>query len=184
MGQSMSYPELEGFLSDTVARVAELHETQEEHGKMLSKIPDMKSLLESLAISQTSLISSQSSMAESAKRMADVFEKSEKRQENLETEVRRGYETAAGKDQLPLKTHYITVAMVALPAFAICFSVIVYVLYMTKTDLNATLTTIQLNQQKTQEIVRETKDQVLNQASEIDTQNDKAATEKNTLVNE
>lgn len=103
----------------------------------------------------------QHTLSQSIKQIADTYVRAERRQERLENKYAEASDTLAGKGQIPLKSHYITVAMVALPSLLITFGVIVYILYISKFELNASLTSIQLQQQKTQQDLARAKDEVV-----------------------
>lgn len=83
----------------------------------------------------------QESIHETMKLIADTAEKGEKRQARLEA-------IAVGKDQIPLKTHYVTVGIVALWSLALTLGGVIGILYITNTNITGTLSSIQINQAK------------------------------------
>ncbi len=138
--------DIEHLLADTIAHVAEMREWQKEHDSNLSEIPSIKILLQSAVAAQVS-------NADSQKRLATLLEKIEERQEHLEDRLQRANDVAAGKDQIPLRSHYWTVVVALLPAIIMCLATVLYVLWSTKQELTASLTQVEIRQQQLKESV-------------------------------
>lgn len=144
--------DLEELLSDTIIKVAELHERQERADQQIALIPEIKVLLHNVAAAQTV-------MANSAQSMAETFRRSEDRQEKLEIRYSEATQLIAGRGQIPLKSHYAILGTVLLAA-------LIWVTYETKTEINASLTQLSIGQQKNLEQLAKAKDEVVSKVEE------------------
>ncbi len=143
---SSSAAETEALMEQTIIRVAEIHERMKQLESNVNRIPDIQRMIESVSIAQAV-------MAKSAESMADTFRKSEERYERMEVRHEALAELATGKDQIPLKSHYWTLFATLLPTVVMSMGVVVGVLYISKYDIKAFLTTLEVNQHKTQELI-------------------------------
>lgn len=101
------------------------------HPVILESVPQMYTLM-------TSVATAQHAMASAATSMATTNAKAEARYEKLEERLQEANERAAGKGQVPLMSHYLTVAVVSLIA-------ILTVLYGNRQALEATPTSVKIN---------------------------------------
>lgn len=140
--------ELEHIMSDTIERIADMHERLNGFELHIAHIPEVRAML-------TSLSTAQVTMAQSAQSMAETFRKAEERAEKAEVRYAELASTAAGKDQIPLKSHYWTVIICMIPVVVMALVCVLGVLYLTRQELSASLTEIKVGQQQTQEKIEE-----------------------------
>lgn len=84
--------EIESLFSDTMEKVADTNGQISEIKEVLRALPEMNAMMKAMVNTQTLISNSQVVMAEAASSMAKTFEKSEKRQEQLETNNAKLYE--------------------------------------------------------------------------------------------
>lgn len=124
--------DIEAALSETIIRVAEIHERMQSMEAQMAMIPEVKVLLGNVAVAQQV-------MASSAQSMADTFRKSEQRQERAELRYEALTQIAAGKDQIPLRSHYWTLFAALVPCFITALVVVLYTLAYNKQSIEATI---------------------------------------------
>lgn len=98
-----------------------IHEQVQSQGDMLKQIAD-----------------AQTSMAESAKIIAKSTDNIEKRYTRLEDRLQEAYDKASGKDQMPIKSHYMILG-------GTIFVSILIVIAATQYTLDATLTSVKVS---------------------------------------
>lgn len=149
--------DIEDVMGDTIVKVADLYDRMEDLEAKVLLLPEIKLLLHNVA-------SAQSLMAASAQSMAETFKKSEERAElqdkRYEALVKTTVDSAATDNKVPLKTHFWTVAAALIPSVVIGVSALLYVLYDTKQEIKATMTSIAVGQAKTQELLKDTKESI------------------------
>lgn len=143
--------ETEVIMGSTIERVADMHERMKRLELLLDLLPEMKTMLTAISTAQTMMAHSANSMAETLRKAEDRYERMEARHEALA-------QIATGKEQIPLKSHYWTLVAALLPTVVMSLGIVLGVLYVTKYDISASLTTLQINQKKTQELIESTKD--------------------------
>lgn len=135
------------------AQVKQIHAWMDEFDEHILALPHMKELLVAVSEAQTA-------MAKSAESMANTFKVAEERYQAMEARHADFYAVIAGKDQIPLKSHYYTLLAALVPVMVMAFGVIFAVLYFTKYDLKASLSQIEVNQKTNQRLLQDTKDAV------------------------
>lgn len=145
--------EVEALMEQTIIKVAEIYDRMQKLEANLNKIPDLQRMVETLSIAQAV-------MAKSADSMAETFRKSEERYDRMEQRHEALAQLATGKEQIPLKSHYWTLFAALLPTLVMSIGVVVGVLYVSKYDIKASLTTIEVNQHKTQALIEDTNKKV------------------------
>lgn len=136
-----------------IKRVAEIHERIIKLETTISILPELKNMLTAVIDAQSIIARAAESNARSAESMANTFRMTEERYARMEERHEALAEIATGKDQLPLKSHYWTLFAALMPTIVMSVGVVVGVLYVTKYDINATLTTLELNQHRTQALI-------------------------------
>jgi len=138
--------DMEHVMVQTVNNVLEIHDRLKTVETQVALIPEIKVMIGS--ISQAQVL-----MADSAKSMADTFKRAEERQQGFEARqeaMQNKYEVLAslalGKDQIPLKSHYLSLFAALAPVFVISAITILGILYITKQDVSATLNSLQIKQ--------------------------------------
>ena len=104
-----------------------IHEHVQAQGDMLKQIAD-----------------AQTSMAESAKSIANSHNNIEKRYTKLEDRLQEAYDKASGKDQMPIKSHYMILG-------GTIFVSILIVIAATQYTLDATLTSVKIDRHTPQQ---------------------------------
>lgn len=138
---------------DLTVRIEEIHDKVSKLEADVSLIPELRSMMTTISTSQQLMSRSAESMAETFRRSEDRYERMEERHEALAA-------LATGKDQIPLRSHYWTLFAALLPTLVMSIGVVVGVLYVSKYDLKATLTTIEVNQHKTQSLLQNTQESI------------------------
>lgn len=156
--------ETEALMADTIFRVAEMDKRLQDWESKIAILSEIKIMLGSISTAQ-------SLMAQSAESMADTFKKSEERYERMESRHEALAALAVGKDQIPLKSHYSTLVAALLPMGVLALAAVVGILYVAKYDIRASLTTLELNQHRTQELI-------LDNAQRIENGDDKNSKDK------
>lgn len=138
--------ETEHILGDTIEKVAVMHERLGHVEEQLAVLPEMRLMI-------TSISNAQTVMAQSAQSMADTFKRSEERQSDFEGKqeslLQRYAElvgVASGKDQIPLRSHFWSLAAALVPVLVIAAIAVLGVLYMTRYEIKATLDSIDIRQ--------------------------------------
>lgn len=130
-------------------------EVAEQLQSIDARMASIEDMLEFLKTTVTTVSNAQSTMAASAESMARTFAKfetrAEKQDERYSQLVERQderysqlIERLSGKEQIPLKSHYLTVIAAFLPTLVIGIGAIIAALYMTKQELKASLDEIQI----------------------------------------
>lgn len=119
---------------ETIDRVYSIHEIlQKIYPVVETEIPQMKILL-------TSITSAQNAMAAAASSMAATAEKAELRYTRMEDKLQNANDRAAGKGQIPILSHYLILGGTVLIT-------VLVVLYVHKQTIDASLTSIKVQNQ-------------------------------------
>lgn len=145
--------ETEALMEETIIKVAEIHERMNKLEGNINRIPDLQRSVETMSLAQAV-------MAKSAESMAETFRKTEERYERMEQRHEALAQLATGKEQIPLKSHYWTLFAALLPTIVMSIGVVLGVLYVSKYDIKASLTTIEVNQHRTQALIEDTNKKV------------------------
>lgn len=130
------------FSVETIERVYNMDEKLSAlYPILMVEIPKMQMLLSTIA-------NAQSSMALAAASMANTNEKAELRFEKMEGRLQAANDKAAGKGQIPIISHYLILGSSVLIA-------VLVILYVNRQTLNATLTSIKIDNEKTHELIKE-----------------------------
>ncbi len=130
-----------------------IHERVGKLETAVSLIPELRSMM-------TTISTAMQLMSHSSESVAETYVKFEERQERMEERHEALVGALTGRDQIPLKSHYWTLFAALLPTLVMAVGVVVGVLYVSKYDLKASLTNIEVNQHKTQDLLESTKDSV------------------------
>lgn len=134
--------------------VEQIYERVAKLETSVSLIPELRSMI-------TAISTAMQLMAHSSESMSDTYSKFEERQERMEERHEALVGALSGKDQIPLRSHYWTLFAALLPTLVMAGGVVVGVLYVSKYDLKATLTTIEVNQHKAQDSLKKLEDQTV-----------------------
>lgn len=102
---------------------------------------ELKSLIENFVVYQQA-------MAQAIERMASSMAEAEKRAEKADERYEHLAETAMGKNQIPLRSHFWTLGAALMPTVLMSLGVVLGVLWVTKQDIRASLTEIEVTQQR------------------------------------
>ena len=152
--------EAEHIFGSAFNRIEDMDKRLEHIERQVSMLPEMKLLLSNISSAQTI-------MSASAQSMADTFKRGEERAEKQEIRYDTLSLMAAGKDQIPLKSHYSTLYAALLPTFIMSACVVLYVLYYTKQEIKGSLESIEIKQAQTQLQLEAAKNDVKQKVSEI-----------------
>lgn len=133
--------ESEQYMNGSAQRLIDIHERVQIIEKALHVIPELRRVMDTMSTAQ-------SLMAKSAESMAATFSRFELRAEKQDERYEELVQKASGKDQIPLRSHYWTVAACLIPTLIMGIGAVLGVLYFTKQDIKASLTEIQVNQKK------------------------------------
>ncbi len=100
------------------------------------------------------IFSLHSTLAASTKLIAETLQKGEARQAVLEGLV-------AGKGQIPLKTHYITVGIIAAWSLVLSLGALALFMYISNTTISGTLQSIEIGQRKTLQRIDENTKEII-----------------------
>lgn len=125
----------------TAQRIINIHERIQIIETALRVIPELQRVMDTMSTAQ-------SLMAKAAESMADTFKRFELRVERQDERYEELVKQASGKDQIPLRSHYWTVAACLIPTLIMGIGAVLCVLYITKQDIKASLTEIQVQQKK------------------------------------
>jgi hypothetical protein len=142
--------ETEALMEDTIEKVADVHDWMRDVRGNIHVIQEMKLMLSTVSTAQAV-------MAQSAESMADSLKKFELRYERMEDRYQALINRKQGDGQIPLRSHYLSLYTFMLPTVVMAIGVVIGVLYVTKYDISATLTSIKLDQHKTQEMLEDSK---------------------------
>lgn len=109
--------------------------------EMIRLMPELKSTLAAVSAAQTII-------AHSAESMAKTFDKFEQRMEIQDQRYDELVGKLGGTNQIPLKSHYWTIAACLIPTAILGFAVMTTLLYITKQDLKASLHNLEVTQQR------------------------------------
>ena len=143
---------VEYIMSDTILRVADMHDRLKTLEAGLSVLPEIRLMLSTIS-------SAQSTIAHSAESMADTFKQAEHRYADMHDSYKHMSEVLSGKELVPLKTHYWTVLVALAPTVLISVLMVLFTLYYTNQSLQASFkeTKIEIKQalEETKEVVAE-----------------------------
>jgi hypothetical protein len=105
----------------------------------IASMPQLRDTVIAVSIAQTRI-------ATAIDNMAEIYRKSEERSEKQEGRYQELTKLALGKDQVPLRSHYWTLAAALIPTMVMGLGSVLAVLYITKVDLKASLSEIQVIQ--------------------------------------
>lgn len=142
----------EHIFGEAFTRIEDIDVRLEKIEESCAMLPEIKLLLSNISTAQSVMAESSKLSAQSARDMAHTYQEAEKRQEEQRKEYSALVALAVGKNQVPYETHRASIKAAIwcgiTPACLISFCVVVGVLYWTGTNLDASLTNIQLNQAK------------------------------------
>lgn len=144
---------VESILGDTIEKVISMDKRLIDIERLVVGVPEMKLIL-------TSMAASQALMSQAAESMAETFRKAELRAEKQEVRYDLLAQTAAGKDQIPLKSHKMILLSAIAPVMVISFLVVIGALYYTNTKIDASYNALAIGQRQTQEIVQKAETKV------------------------
>lgn len=148
----------EELLGDSIIKITDIHGVINSQKENIALLPGISTAVISLSAQFALIVSSLNGIREAAsihadasKSMAETFKRSEERQERLENTA---LSIAQGKDAVPTDVYRSSIATVVkwvaisttLPIFVICGCATFYVLYLTKTDIKASLDRVEVTQ--------------------------------------
>lgn len=107
----------------------------------LNSMPQLRDTVLAVSIAQTKI-------ASAIDHMAEIYRKSEERSERQEQRYEELTKVALGQDQVPLRSHYWTLVAALVPTMVMGLGAVLAVLYVTKVDLKASISEIQVLQNK------------------------------------
>lgn len=146
------YGAIEELLAEPIDQIGSMYDRFENLDNVLRLIPEI------LAMS-TSISTAQTLTAQALESIATTFKKTEERTERMESRHEALVALAMGKDQMPLKSHYYTLYATLLPTVIMAVIGVLGILYITKQDLKVQLNKLEVNQHKTQELIKSNTDE-------------------------
>lgn len=121
--------------------ILEMYQIVKSWDDHLTSMPQLRDTVVAVSIAQTKI-------ASAIDHMAEIYRKSEERSERQEHRYEELTKIALGQDQVPLRSHYWTLIAALVPTMVMGLGAVLAVLYVTKADLKASVSEIQVLQNK------------------------------------
>lgn len=122
---------------ETIIRIVEMHELLQKIEPVILEIPKMTTLMASVATGIQTISASVASMSLVHGQAEERFKRMEQRDAEKDIQLKEANDRAAGKNQVPMITHIITVVIVGLIAAST-------ILYANQQMIEATLSSVKV----------------------------------------
>lgn len=130
--------EIEKAVAEVLEKVRLMYNKICAMDRALEAIPELRTMITAVTVAQAT-------MAKSAESMADTFSKTESRYTRMEERHEELVRLATGKEQMPLRSHYLTIGAMLLPTLVMSIGVIMSILYVTQYDIDVSLSSLKAN---------------------------------------
>jgi len=125
--------------------LSNIEERTKNHSKLLEDVPDIKTTLKKLVDTQDSLAQSNNRIAATFEVLTETQKMLQSQNKDLQATNKDNNEVIAGNDRVPLKTHYMSMGLAALPGCLIAIIMVLYVLYVTGSEVDVSASRLKIN---------------------------------------